>query len=1138
MTRTISSTASLHAMAPQTSLGGLLGLDGDVERPFPLRVVKVRSSITGNCCRTEVSQRFANPYNKALEATHMFPLPEDGAIVEMEMRAGTAVVKAVCLERKEAEAKFTEARESGHRAALLTQERADIHTMQITNIPPLTDVWVRIVIVERLNPEEGKLIWRFPTVIAPRFIPGSEIGHIGQGISADTDAVPDASRISPPISLSGGARLDLEIRILGAITSLTTSFPAERVDRAGEVHLAPSSAATTDRDFVLTFTYAQSSDCTVSSFTDGKHTLVMVEPPAKPTPDTISRDAIFVLDRSGSMEGPKLAAAKQALLTALRQLRYGDRFAILAFSSSLEVFNGGSTDYSPATFSQAQSWIQGIEADGGTEMLEALNQSWKGAGTAGRVRTIVLITDAESGDEDRLSAIVAHRPPNFQLFAIGIDSAVNTHLLKKLTRLGGGAAIFLSPEDGDLQAKISKFMESVGKPVMIDVTVENEVAARPGAQVIFAARSAAFLLDKPLDEVTVLGQTSSGSVRLTAKSSRIDFPIGPLWAREHVLYLEDKLALLPMNASTAWLDDDTAHTPTSDISGDRTALLLEIRNTALAHNIASRCTAFVAVDEKSQKQIDCIQVVQPVASPYSSGSAPSASSGQFRARTRSMTMARAISKPTGPVEYFCSISAPADASMDYLELEAERSIDANNKFEGDDTKKWVHEFDREDGTKLSIRNVRSKNGVSIDESTLCIPREESTRHIVVVGRGGNSSLDDVLLPLLYSDCMESNLSTVVVGTKPEISEQLDAVVKYYSPHKEVVVFNPFDVDGGRSWSILSNIRDWSDAKGFVKSFIDVTETPNISNSNINLLLQAQSLLMGIVTGLLEDPNESLTMSRLIELVDSTSAQLTSWLERHPESARLVQQFISMVRDGSTNAVDVHSYLRIRFQSLNVPEASSAIFSNSVDIDELIAKPMLIIIEVPENDHDKSSPFYRLIVAEMIRLLTKRADAVVGGKLPRPISIILPKLDYAVGFVPDLAYKMGLLRTRNICIVAGFESITAVQRTYGEDTQSLLSSFSCRVIGPLLDSDTSTWTREEIAWISPKNADIDEIKTFAESCECENSWMFVLPDGTVFRAEPYLVAETMTPRPIPSGNQNGIGSYVGRIMRRAVALLNK
>ena len=105
---------STEGAEPQSrGLGGLLALSAGAERAFPLLGVKVRASIVGPCARTVIEQRFHNPLSVTLDVVHIFPLPEDGAVVEVELVCGDLIVRAECQEREQAAARFAEARPPG-----------------------------------------------------------------------------------------------------------------------------------------------------------------------------------------------------------------------------------------------------------------------------------------------------------------------------------------------------------------------------------------------------------------------------------------------------------------------------------------------------------------------------------------------------------------------------------------------------------------------------------------------------------------------------------------------------------------------------------------------------------------------------------------------------------------------------------------------------------------------------------------------------------------------------------------------------------------------------------------------------------------------------------------------------------------
>jgi Ca-activated chloride channel family protein len=638
-------------------LGALVAKD----KPFPLAEVRVRAEIVGSFARSVVEQRFENPHDQPLEVVYIFPLPPDGAVVELELRAGERVIRGECRERKEARETFDAARKAGHQAALLEAERADVHTLRVTNIPPRTPVTVRLVVVEALSPVDGRLTWRFPTTVAPRYTPGEPVGHEGPGVTADTDAVPDASRISPPLRLAGGTRLDLEVRLAGPVTGLSSSLHAVRVDlEDGGVRVAPSARATLNRDFVLAFTTAEPGRATTRAWTDGRFTAVLVEPPAQALPRALPRDAVFVVDISGSMAGPKMEAAKKALQSALHGLVSGDRFRLIAFDNQVEVFRDGFASYDDRSLAEADRWIEALEARGGTEMLPALEKALDGEPEAGRVRTVLLVTDGQSTDEARLVPALANRRNGALVFTLGIDTAVNESLLKRLARVGGGTCELCTPHD-DVEAVVARLEARFGSPLATGLAVEGGTAARPDPAVLFSGRPVSLLVEGAPATLRVKGEMPEGSLSEEVAPARVETSLAPLWARERVAYLEDRLVLRPY--------EEEATRP-------------EILRIALEHGIASRFTSFVAVDRTVTVTGERVEVVQPVEGPADwgmlreqapmAGGTPPSPSVFYQKMTRASAAPAHFAAPVA--QAFAEASALAGATPDLERLKMEKAV--------------------------------------------------------------------------------------------------------------------------------------------------------------------------------------------------------------------------------------------------------------------------------------------------------------------------------------------------------------------------------------------------------------------------------------------------------------------------------
>ena len=95
----------------------------------------------------------------------------------------------------------------------------------------------------------------------------------------------DASRLTPPLRLDGGTLLDLEVVVRGTVRRLSSSLHAVSMTLDdGAVRVAPSQQATLDRDFVLAVTFGDAEQSGARAWTDGAHTLLVLEPPVDALP--------------------------------------------------------------------------------------------------------------------------------------------------------------------------------------------------------------------------------------------------------------------------------------------------------------------------------------------------------------------------------------------------------------------------------------------------------------------------------------------------------------------------------------------------------------------------------------------------------------------------------------------------------------------------------------------------------------------------------------------------------------------------------------------------------------------------------------------------------------------------------------
>lgn len=353
-----------------------------------------------------------------------------------------------------------------------------------------------------------------------------------------------------------------------------------------------------------------------------------------------------------------------------------------------------------------------------------------------------------------------------------------------------------------------------------------------------------------------------------------------------------------------------------------------------------------------------------------------------------------------------------------------------------------------------------KTGTVFKSAKLIIPSGERNRHILNVAKTGSGKTTKFILPVLYSDCLNPERSTIVIDSKPEMWRKLAGMTRKYNPDKTILLFNPLDTARSLSWNILSKIEDETDAKLIANTIIMATDQPQAKSDSPFFRNNALAILNAIMVGLLHDPKEKLSMPRIHELVQSGMKPLCSWLEAHPHALRNTRTFIELARAGSQNADTIMSELSMRLAAWDLPAIRATTSENELDIEQLIAKPTLFIVELRESELEMLRPMANVIVVELLRFLTKRSESCPGSTLPRPVGFVIDEFASALGRLPDIHVKLNTLRSRNVSIVAAIQSIAQVKANYGDDADSVLAGFSTKVFMPSLDQQDSEWASKE------------------------------------------------------------------------------
>jgi Ca-activated chloride channel family protein len=460
------------------------GLFASGARPVPLLGVEVRAEVVAGHTRAVVRQRYRNDDKRPIEAIYTFPLPSRGAVTGFAMTVNGRQLKGEVHEREEAFRRYDDAISAGHGSALLEQERPNVFTANVGNLLPGEETIIEIEYVEPVQADEGAIRWSLPTLVAPRYMPGNVAGdRTAHGTADPTTRVPDADRISPPIGDVRDVRYGLSLELvfdLGCEVDVESPSHAVRAERVGGD--APRTRVTfvqrevaLDRDIVVTafpkksaFDTAPLASVVAHRETGAGAFAVSLVPDLAGglRRRDVKNEIVFVLDRSGSMGGSSITEAKTALRLCLRQLREGDRFAIIAFDDSIDMMSPAMTTLSPATLRAADRWIDAIDARGGTEMLEPLVKAAELAPNG----VIVLLTDGQVGNEDEIQQQLLAKRATARVYGFGIGTNVSDALLLGLADKTGGAVEMIHPGERVDEKVVAQFARATA-PRVTDLKV-------------------------------------------------------------------------------------------------------------------------------------------------------------------------------------------------------------------------------------------------------------------------------------------------------------------------------------------------------------------------------------------------------------------------------------------------------------------------------------------------------------------------------------------------------------------------------------------------------------------------------------------------------------------------------------------
>jgi len=427
---------------------------GDVVPPLTVKYHRVSVEIVNQVAKTTVDQVFINNFDRDIEGTYIFPLPEQASISEFAMWVGGQKITGEILDSEQARRVYEDIVRRLRDPAILEYIGRNMFRARVFPIPARGEKRVQLSYTEVLKAERSFVRYRYPLDTERfSFEPVKEVGL--------------SVKISSPVPISN---------IYSPTHKVAVRKDAEKQATASyeELNVKP------DKDFILY--YSLSPDEVGLSLVnwagpDDSYFMLLAAPRyAAARERVLNKNLVLVLDSSGSMSGPKITQAKEAARFIVRHLDANDRFSIIDFDDGVSLFAPELQPAAGKNTEAALKFIDNIQDSGGTNINEALLRALKMTLAGDRPNYILFMTDGQptvgvTDTAEILKNIAAANGSRARIFVFGVGRDVNTELLDEISGESRGASVYVG-ENENLEVALSNYYEKISAPLLSDLRVE------------------------------------------------------------------------------------------------------------------------------------------------------------------------------------------------------------------------------------------------------------------------------------------------------------------------------------------------------------------------------------------------------------------------------------------------------------------------------------------------------------------------------------------------------------------------------------------------------------------------------------------------------------------------------------------
>lgn len=338
-------------------------------------------------------------------------------------------------------------------------------------------------------------------------------------------------------------------------------------------------------------------------------------------------------------------------------------------------------------------------------------------------------------------------------------------------------------------------------------------------------------------------------------------------------------------------------------------------------------------------------------------------------------------------------------------------------------------------------------------SLAALSQKSQESHVLLVAPTGQGKTSGIILPGILAET--GSRSLFINDAKGELIGQCFG---WLSLHHTCFVLSPTKPATSHHYNPLAHVWDMEDAEDVAAALVMNTgESQEPFWNNASRLLLTASILH------LKAINSQAPFCSLVQmLTTSTMTGLQQQLLQSPSSlARAAaSSFVQSLSLNERLAGSIMVELATRLYSMNDPAIVEVTQDDEINFDQFINTPTALFLSIPASQARRLKWFGAMLMMQLMKHLTRRAEESVGKRLPRPTVLYLD--EFGNQTIPHFPVYISLVRSAGIALIMAIQSHDQLTEPYGEaGKKTILANASTQIVFPGCGLPETTYYSERL-----------------------------------------------------------------------------